>query len=169
MCNAPQDSRMEYFPIIQALCRAAMADASPASRKQVERLRDVLAKDGEVKQSAALSSILTTADRTKELSPSRIERSKAPLSGEVLTRNTPVPVDRETAAALADIIFPADIQPNAPLFDATVSRAIETIIDEWVNYDALSEIDIRPSKVREKHDWLFGSRNSSTSRWCWSS
>lgn len=138
---------MQHFPIIQALCRAAMADPSPASRKQIERLRDALAKDGETKQSAALTSILTTADRTKELSPSRIERSKAPLSGEVLTRNTPVPVDRETAAALADIIFPADIQPTAPLFNSTVSHAIETIIEEWANFDALSEIDIRPSKT----------------------
>ena len=38
---------MEHFTIIQALCRAAMADASPALRKQVERLRDALAKDGD--------------------------------------------------------------------------------------------------------------------------
>jgi hypothetical protein len=147
MRNAPQDPYMEYFPIIQALCRAAMADPSPASRKQIERLRDALAKDGEAKQSAALSSILTTADRTKELSPSRIERSKVQFSGEALTRNTPVPVDRETAAALADIVFPTDIQPTAPLFNTTVSRAIGTIIEEWANFDALSEIDIRPSKT----------------------
>ena len=92
---------MEHFSIVQALCRAAMDDASPALRKQIERLRDALAKDGDSKQSAALTSILTTADRTKELSPSRIERSKAQIAGEALTRNTPVPVDRETAAALA--------------------------------------------------------------------
>lgn len=138
---------MDHFSIIQALCRAAMADASPALRKQVERLRDALAKDGESKQSAALTSILTTVDRTKELSPSRIERSKAQLSGEPLTRNTPVPVDRETAAPLAEILFPADIQPTAPLFNMTVSHAIETIIEEWANFDALSEIDIRPSKT----------------------
>jgi Cdc6-like AAA superfamily ATPase len=138
---------MDHFSIIQALCRAAMADASPALRKQIERLRDALAKDGEAKQSAALTSILTTVDRTKELSPSRIERSKAQISGEPLTRNTPVPVDRETAAPLAEIIFPADIQPTAPLFNSTVSRAIETVIEEWANFDALSEIDIRPSKT----------------------
>lgn len=138
---------MEYFTIVQALCRAAMADASPALRKQIERLRDALAKDGEQKQSAALTSMLTTADRTKELSPSRIERSRAQISGEPLTRNTPVPVDRETAAALADIIFPADVQPTAPLFNATISEAIETIIEEWAHFEALAEIDIRPSKT----------------------
>lgn len=138
---------MEHFTIIQALCRAAMADASPALRKQVERLRDALAKEGEQKQAATLAGILTTAERTKELAPSRIERSRAQISGEPLTRNTPVPVDRETSAPLADIIFPADIQSTPPLFNETVSQAIDTIIDEWVNFDALAEIDIRPSKT----------------------
>lgn len=138
---------MEHFTIIQALCRAAMADASPALRKQVERLRDALTKDGEQKQAATLAGILTTAERTKELAPSRIERSRAQIFGEPLTRNTPVPVDRETSAPLADIIFPADIQSTPPLFNATVSQAIDTIIDEWVNFDALAEIDIRPSKT----------------------
>jgi hypothetical protein len=138
---------MEHFPIVQALCRAVMADASPAVRKQVERLRDALANGGDQKHAAALSSILTTADRTKELAPGRIERSKARILGEVLTRNTPAPVDRETAATLADVIFPGDIQPVAPLFNPTVSQAIGTIIEEWANFDALSEIDIRPSKT----------------------
>ncbi|OYV57904.1 MAG: AAA family ATPase, partial [Acidocella sp. 21-58-7] len=138
---------MEHFTIVQALCRVVMADASPALRKQVERLRDALAKDGEQKQSAALASILTIADRTKELAPSRIERSKAQIFGELLTRNTPVPVDRETSAPLADITFPADIQSTAPVFNETVSEAIGTIIDEWANFEALAEIDIRPSKT----------------------
>jgi hypothetical protein len=60
---------MDHFSIVQALCRAAIAGASPAVRKQIERLRDALAKDGDPKQSAALTSILTTADRTKERRP----------------------------------------------------------------------------------------------------
>ena len=129
---------MEHFSIIQALCRAAIADASPATRKQIERLRDAIARDGDREQSAALSSILTTADRTKELSPSRIERSKSIVAGEVLTRNTPLPVDRETSAALADIFFPSEIQASPPLFNSTVSQAIGTIIEEWANFDVLS-------------------------------
>ena len=138
---------MENFSIVQALCRAAMANPSPALRKQIERLRDALTKEGDSAQAAALTNILTTADRTKEVSPSRIERSKSQILGETLTRNTPVPVDRETAAALADVIHPADIQPAAPLFNATVSQAIGTIIEEWANFDALAEIDVRPSKT----------------------
>ena len=138
---------MDHFPIVQALCRAAMADASPALRKQVERLRDALAQDGESKQASTLTSLLTTAARTKEIAPSRIERSRAQLPGEVLTRNTPIPVDRETAAVLAEVIFPSDIRQDAPIFDATVTEAIGTIVEEWANFEVLSEIGIQPAKT----------------------
>ena len=111
-----------------------MADASPAMRKQVERLRDALAKNGETKQAAALTSLLTTAGRTKVIAPTRLARSFAQMPGETLSRNTALPVDRETSAPLAEILFPSDIQPDAPLFNATVTTAIETIIEEWANF-----------------------------------
>ncbi|MEO3427515.1 hypothetical protein AAFN88_01560 [Pelagibius sp. CAU 1746] len=58
---------MDHFSIVQALCRAAIADASPALSKKIERLRDTLAEDREVKQAGALTNILTAVDRTKEL------------------------------------------------------------------------------------------------------
>ncbi|MTH66458.1 AAA family ATPase [Paracoccus shanxieyensis] len=138
---------MEYFSIIQALCRAAMAEPSPALRKQVERLRDALSKDGEEKQAASLGGILAAAERLKEMAPSRIERSRATLSGEVLGRNTPVPVDRETSAPLAEIIFPAEINADSPLFNPTVAQAVSTIVDEWTNFEALSVVDISPAKT----------------------
>ncbi len=138
---------MEHFSIIQALCRAAMAEPSPALRKQVERLRDALSKDGEQKQAASLSGILTAAERLKEMTPSRIERSRAAFAGEVLGRNTQVPVDRETAASLAEIIFPAEINAEPPLFNPTVTQAVSTIIDEWTNFEALSAVDISPAKT----------------------
>lgn len=124
-----------------------MADPSSAVRKQVERLHAALTKDGEAKQAASLAGMLATAQRAKEVAPSRIERSKAQLIGEALSPNTPLPVDRETSAALAEIIFPSEVTARAPLFNATVTQAVGTIIDEWANYDALSEIDIAPSKT----------------------
>lgn len=143
----PRLPQLDHFSIIQALCRSAMADPSPAVRKQVERLHAALTKDGEEKQAASLAGILATAQRAKEVAPSRIERSKAQLIGETLSPNTPIPVDRETSAALAEIIFPSEVAARAPLFNATVTQAVGTIIDEWANYDALSEIDIAPSKT----------------------
>lgn len=138
---------MDHFPIIQALCRSAIADASPAVRKQIERLRDALLKGGDEKQAASIAGILAASDRAKEVAPSRIQRSRAQLIGETLGPNTPVPVDRETAAALADVIFPNESVPRAPLFNATVSQAIGTIVEEWMHFDELSELDIAPSKT----------------------
>lgn len=138
---------MEHFSIIQALCRSALAEPTPAIRKQVERLQNALAKDGEEKQAASLAGLLSNAERLKEIAPSRIERSRANLAGETLGRNTPVPVDRETAAALADIIFPPEVEKSAPLFNSTVTQAIETIIDEWMDFEALATVDIMPSKT----------------------
>ena len=114
---------MRHFPLIQALCRVAMSTPpTPALKKQIERLRDALRKDGEVKEAAALSTILTMAERAEEMAPSRLTRSKTMVGGEVLTRNTALPVDRETAAPLAQIVFPNQIPEQPPLFNETVTR-----------------------------------------------
>lgn len=139
---------MEHFAIVQALCRSAMASPSPASRKQVERLRDALARDGDTKQASALASLLTTAERTKEIAPSRLVRSRAAVvPGEALTRTTPVPVDRETSAPLAEMLFPGDVRADAPLFNDTMLKAITSVLEEWANLDALAAVDVQPAKT----------------------
>lgn len=140
-------SSMEHFPIIQALCRAAAPNASPAVRKQIERLRDALLKDGDSKQAAALTTLLNNAERTREIAPSRIERSKALFTGEELTKNTPLPVDRETSAPLAEIIFPETTGVDAPLFDERVSSAVASIVEEWSNMDALLDVGVHPAQT----------------------
>ena len=90
-----------------------MAEPTPALRKQIERLHDALTKDGEKQQAASLAKILSAAERMKDVAPSRIERSRASLSGEAIGRSTQVPVDRETSAPLAEIIFPDDFHATA--------------------------------------------------------
>lgn len=138
---------MDYFPIIQALCRAALSQPSPAVRKQIERLKDALAQDGDTKSAGALASLLTAAERTTELSPSRIVRARSQLSGETLTANTQVPVDRETSAPLAQLIFPPETRPSAPLFNETVSKAVQAVLEEWGNLEPLYEVGVQPAKT----------------------
>jgi hypothetical protein len=154
MCNKStktpaRGEKVDHFPIIQALCRAALAQPqpSPALRKQIERLKDALSKEGDGKSAGALGALLTAADRTSELLPSRIGRSRATLSGESLTRNTQVPVDRETSAPVAEIIFPSETKPSAPIFNPTVSIAVQTILEEWTNLEAFANIGIDASKT----------------------
>ena len=136
--------RMKHFPIVQSLCRTAMADASPAVRKQVERLRNALANDGEGRQAASLSRLLNTAERTREVAPSRLVRSRAQVSGETLAPNTPLPVDRETSAPLVELLFPAELRNDPPVFNTSITTAVRTIIDEWVNYDGLIAVGLQP-------------------------
>lgn len=138
---------MDHFPIIQALCRAALSQPSPAVRKQIERLRDALAQEGDGKATGALASLLTAAERTTELSPSRIVRSRAQFAGESLTPNTQVPVDRETSAPLAQLIFPSATRPSAPLFNETVSRAVRVVLEEWNNLESLSAVGVQAAKT----------------------
>jgi len=143
----PGVMQLDHFSIIQALCRSAMAVPSPAVRKQIERLLAALEKEGDEKQAASIAGILATAERAKEVAPSRIERSRAQPIGETLGPNTPVPVDRETSAPLAEIIFPTDVASRPPLFNPIVTQAVGTIIEEWENFDALSDLDVAPSKT----------------------
>ena len=138
---------MENFPIIQALCRAALAQPSAAVRKQVERLRDALAKEGDAKAAGAISALLTAADRTVELAPSRIARSRAQFPGEVLTPNTQPPVDRETSAPLAEIIFPVEVRAEPPIFDERITQAIASLISEWGSLEALAGIGVQAPKT----------------------
>ena len=138
---------VEHFPIVQALCRAALAQPSTAIRKQVERLRDALKAEGDGKHSAQLAAMLTAAERVTEISPSKIAQARRAPAGEMLTRNTQVPVDRETAAPLAEIAFPSDIRRQAPIFDPRITDAIHGVIEEWENIDALSSVGIEPPKT----------------------
>jgi SpoVK/Ycf46/Vps4 family AAA+-type ATPase len=138
---------MEHFPIVQALCRSALADASPAVRKQVERLRDALSNQGETKQAASLTGLIAVSERNIEVAPSRITASRGLLGGETLTANTAPPVDRETSAPLAEIIFPSDIQSRPPLFNDAVTQAVSSVIEEIANAEAFAAIDVKPART----------------------
>ncbi|WP_291308147.1 MULTISPECIES: ATP-binding protein [unclassified Devosia] len=138
---------MDHFPIIQALCRAAMASPSVAVRRQVERLRDALIAEGDPKQAKALASILDNAEGVQEMAPSRLTISKTSLPGETLSPNTQVPVDRETSTPLAEIIFPRQINDQAPLFGPAITAAIKSLLEEWRDLEALARYDVAPPKT----------------------
>lgn len=139
---------MEHFAIIQALCRAAMANPSDALRRQVERLRDELTKAGEAKEARALSAILSSASRSADLLPSRLTRSSqavSDLAGESLTRQVSLPVDRETAVPLAQVIFPEDMPDAAPVLESDLAAAVSGILREWSQAEALKKYEITPA------------------------
>ena len=137
---------MKDFHIIHALCRAALAGPSNAVIRQVERLRDSLEKEGSKADAKKLTNLLNSADMTFDMAPTRIQRSRAMLAGEELTSNSPLPVDKETATPLVDVLFPDTLSVEQPIFGSNISLAVQSILDEWSHLEKLSEIDADPSR-----------------------
>jgi len=139
---------MEHFHIVQALIRAALATGNPAVRRQVERLRDASREGADSKTAKSLDGMLAQAARASEIAPSRITQSKQALSaGETLTSNTPVPVDKETAMPLADVVFPDILQAEMPVFDASLARAAQTMVREWQHAEVLAAAGVAPART----------------------
>lgn len=136
---------MEHFNIIQALCRSALSNPNSAILHQIERLKNALEKNGEIKEAKTLQALLTSVDKTVDMAPSRIKRSFV-LAGEELTPNTPIPVDKETSTPLAEIIFKNSLPTEGPVLNQGVTLAIESILGEWRSYDELIKIDAQPSR-----------------------
>ncbi len=136
---------MENFPIILAICRTAMKNPSTALVKHIQRLKDILAKNNEPDKAAALDKILKSTDLETKITPSRVTLSKTFIQGEVLSKNVLPPVDRETASPLADIRFPNDLRNELPIFNDTLQKAVEGMLQEWAHSESLANMGIKPS------------------------
>lgn len=136
---------MQYFSIIQALCRSALVNPNDAIVHQVNRLRDNLEKDGFVKEAKSLDGLLISSRSGGDLSPSKIQKSFVVTGGERLTTKTSIPVDKETSTPLAEIFFPEDLPSEAPLFDDNIQFAIQSIVNEWMKFDQLVGINATPA------------------------
>jgi SpoVK/Ycf46/Vps4 family AAA+-type ATPase len=137
---------MQNFHIIQALCRSALSSPSKAVIRQVERLRDALEKEGDKVNAKKLARLLSSVDKTCDMAPSRIQRSKTLFAGEQITTKTPIPVDKETSTPLAEIAFPENLPENPPILNENVELAIQSVLNEWVHFDKLYKIDVQPAR-----------------------
>ena len=136
---------MKNFNIVQSLCRASIAVATPAIEKQIERLVSFYQNEGMVDEADKIKNILDNGKKSIEMSPSNFKKSFLP-AGEVLTKNTQIPVDKETSTPLAEIFFTEDLPEKMPLFDDDIKRAVFSVVNEWKKFDKLSEINAQPSK-----------------------
>ena len=68
------------------------------------------------------------------------------LEGDDLTRNTTIPVDKETATPILEIIFQDDLEKEKPLFNESIQSAVDSLINEWRNYDRLIQLNASPSR-----------------------
>lgn len=135
---------MDNFPIVLGLCRAAIQNGNEAVRSYVERLARALEDEGSLDQVAQLKKLLRPQPQSAELIPSRVVLSRMAIGGETLTPSVRPPVDKETGAALAEIVAPSDKTPQ-PIFNPDLSASIASLLEEWRNADALRAAGLRPA------------------------
>ncbi|MBD5804540.1 ATP-dependent zinc metalloprotease FtsH 4 [Azoarcus sp. Aa7] len=137
---------MEHFPIILALLRASVRDKSAAVVQHAERLREALQKSGADDEAQEIELILESARQSSagKLVPSRVVRSRAISSGEMITANTFPPVDKETSAPLAEILTVdrlAELAP--PILDTRLERAVDHLAEQWLGAHDLQAAGIK--------------------------
>lgn len=135
---------MDHFPIVLGLCRAAIQSGNEAVENCVQRLARALEADGSVEQVAQLKKLLRPQPKSAELTPSRVVLSRLAIGGEILTPSVRPPVDKETGAALAEIVIPSEKTPR-PIFNPDLNNSISSLLDEWRNADALRIAGLRPA------------------------
>ncbi|WP_374379503.1 AAA family ATPase [Dongia sp.] len=137
---------MEYFSVVQSLCRIGLESPTPQFRKQVERLRDRLVADGDEKSAAALSRLLAGGASEQTMAPSAVEVSRSLVTGDELTSNVHPPSDRETSVALAEVVLEPGAGKPAPIFTETLQIALDAMLNEWRQAAALRAAGVEPSR-----------------------
>lgn len=135
---------MDHFAAIQSLARAGLSGDSAGAAKQVQRLRDRLTKAGQTKEAEILARLLDAAEEVREMAPSRVEMSRARVSGEQLTPDVHVPIDRETGARLCTVEF-ADHDRLPPVHGAAAADAVDGLLAEWAQATALQSVGVEPT------------------------
>lgn len=134
---------MDNFPTVLAICRTAMRTPNPTLTRNIGKLRDALSKQGLEDQAEAISLVLKAKQATDTLAPTRVALATA--TRERMSRSVHAPVDKESGAPLASIVFPEDTEKGLePILEVALSKAIEALVAEWQSASMLIEAGIRP-------------------------
>lgn len=137
--------QMDHFPIVLALVRAAAKERNPAVLQHANRLREALSEDGASEEAQALEAIFENQRGSSgKLAPARVVASKAMSSGEPVTPNTAMPVDKETSTPLAELWTLDRLQGlDAPILDERPARAIKHLLEQWSQADRLQDAGVK--------------------------
>lgn len=138
---------MDHFPIVKSLVRVALAQGDETVRHQAERLATALRKADD-SDAGAIEKLLSGASQSRNLAPSRLTKSSTAGLVTVAERMSPgvaVPVDRESSAPLATLVFPDDNVATFPVFPAAVTETVAGLLLEWEHNDRITEAGLSPS------------------------
>ena len=136
---------MEHFSVIQTLCRIGIEGQDARFRKQVERLRDRLVKDGDDKAASILERMLAGPGNEHAMAPSAVEVSRSLVTGDELTANVHPPSDRETSVPLAEVVFAPAAGKPTPIYTESLQLALDAMLTEWLRVDDLRAVGVEPS------------------------
>lgn len=142
---------LKHMNLIANLCRFALKDnPSQDVIKATLKLRDAIKKEGLEVEARAISALIdkATVSKTVGLESKRISWSKSsPSEAGMLTRSTPLPVDKETGTPLVEVTFPIDLKEFDRLhaFNADITQAIDGITAEWEFAEKLRKNGVQPS------------------------
>lgn len=94
------------------------------------------------KDAATLTRMLRSESATKTLAPSRLTKS---TTGERMRPGVRVPVDRETSAPLATVVFPEENVATRPVFPEDFTASVDGLRLEWENHERLAVAGMRPA------------------------
>lgn len=137
---------MKNFAVIQSMIRAGLSGDAHAFEKQVLRFRTRLSKDGEKSHVETIDRLLSSINEVKAIQPSDVEVSRAALTGETMTADTNVPIDRETGAKLCEIQFPTSLGHINPVYADEVDGAVKSILSEWKSLESLERLEVNPTR-----------------------
>lgn len=123
-----------------------MSKPSPATRRQVERLRDALTVAGESTEAQALTAILNEGAGSAQIAPSRLVQSTSLGVLETLRPTTLVPVDRESAQPLADVLFQDRLPLRPPIISDDLQQVVAALVEDWRNADKLDALGLPVSR-----------------------
>lgn len=137
----------EHFEHILDVCRAAVQTGEEIPKHQVRRLLEYMTEVGETAKAADIQKLFDNAEKAVSASPRRLVRSRANLlQGEILGKAVRPPLDKETSAPLADIIWPEDLPGSAPVLTKELQLLADNFVKEWQFSDALLKVGVAPTR-----------------------
>jgi len=138
---------MDQIAVVKSLVRVALAQGDETVRYQAERLAAALRKSGD-EDAGAIERLLIAGAQTKNLAPSRLTKSSHSAQVQLSERLLPgvaVPVDRESSAPLATIVFPENNNVALPVFPDGVTETISGLLLEWEHHGRIADAGLSAS------------------------
>lgn len=139
---------MENFDVVQALARTALAGNPEAIEHQVARLAERLTESGDDSGARKVRALITRARNRQAVEPINLKPSDVATAAvaQRLGPKTALPVDRESGAALCEVVAPSR-RRALPVLPVQAQAAHDSLVREWQHEAELSQLGLPISRT----------------------